>query len=350
MRSRRGFTLIEVLVTTVVLTIAFTAILGMMVGAMSRAKQPNQPVIAMNLAAERLAYFRSQPNPYTAAGGTFHQPPRDSRDKRDFNLLPGYTNNFNGQPTMLVREFLYAPDAQGGEAARRYQNREDTTTGALTTPGGSSGFTNMTFAINEVPPTLSAWQRILPNNDLLAANDVNLQPQLNLPGPDGSTSFGFGVAPRANDRLRGATFVPAGQPDPLPYVREVWVQTHHPLFDNSIAAPAFACVVPNAGGGSIPRAVLNAALAQVYPTVPPGIAVTDLDPERIPNLPPYSVAVTVRVYAKYRFDPGMPAGVRTYPGAALVASGRDRNPYRLWYDPTRPLAVMTSIIALKREF
>lgn len=340
MRSRRGFTLIEVLVTTVVMSIAFSALLGMLLGAMRQAKKPNQPAIASKLAAERLAYFRSQPNPYLAAGGTYLPPPRDSRNKTNFNVLDGYFNNFNAAPTMLVREFLYAPDTQAGEASRKYQDREVNGRTAAT----GTTYTSMSWALNEVPATLAKWQRVLPNNDLLAAGHADLQPNTTgVAGPDGAASYFYGVAPRANDRLRGAAFVPVGEPDSLAYVREVWVQTSNPSFLNTPGLPGLVggCRLPPTGTA---RPNLDATLAIVYPgTLPGGIAAATLVPTRIPNLPPYSVAVTVRVYAKAKLDRGLPAATRTYPGSATT------KPYQLWYDPSRPLATITGIIALQRE-
>ncbi|HEY9720871.1 MAG TPA: prepilin-type N-terminal cleavage/methylation domain-containing protein [Oscillatoriaceae cyanobacterium] len=313
MRKRLGVTLVEVLVAVVVLTISLAAIAGTAGTILQKSSQPALNEQAAMIANDRLDYFRGQTDPFRAAGGTEWAPPKEL-NMPDDNKTAGLNNNFNAGPVLFVREFLYGDTAgqyknnlTGNDDGLANQNREATVDvyGANGQPG-TDGFADA--GRNEIPPTLpNGYNHVFPNVDgtgALPASD-----------PTSSNKPVDAVAPRANDDIVSGSLLPPS----IKWAREVWVQTNNPNFKSSGAAtPGFnLCITPDVQ----------------------------------PALPPYCVAVTVKVYvARNVSDPraghrGM-MDFRAFNPASLYPSGASQG--GLGYDPNRPLATMVGYFGLER--
>ena len=345
---RLGFTILEVLIAAVVMTIALVGLGAVVAGAVRRASAPSQIEQAALLAEERLNYFRGQANPFVACGGTYYDPPaqKGQVDPDDAPPSDGLHNvdgtcNLNtggdpaagvapGKPALFVREYLYDPTegaigrlAAGPEAGAD-EGYESQNRGIQAQLGN--------YGINEIPPTPAQVSgvnvtRVIANDDSLAAAPAPVA----LANPDGGgIPIGYQVtAPRANDDIRATGPVPGSDPEMprgtpqgyLPpgihYVREVWVQTHHPNYKSaSNPVPAFGWLNP--------------------PDEPTGV-------------PDYVVSITVRVYAR---DPRVglidltnPAS--TAPGPMGYPPGKGSPGYD--FDKP-PLAEVTSFIGLQRNW
>lgn len=297
MIQRRGFTLPEVLIASTILVIALMGVGGMVANLMRKATAPNLAEQATIFASERLAYYRGQVRPYQAVGGTYYPPP-ERRDQVDINADPTYHNaGYNRHAVLFVREFLYGQDeGQSGKNGATDPNA-----------GSDSGYYNadrtpaagLRYGRNEVPPTNPAWDRVVANDD----RDLNPVPApvppINKPG----TLIAY--APRANSELVAGSLLG----ESVKFVREVWVQTNLPYFP--------------AGADANFDATLPAALA----------------PPQIGALPPYTVAVTVRVYPRDRAHRQYTAG--EFIGATGTGRGYDRS--------RPPLAEVSGYFGLRRK-
>ncbi|MFP5501595.1 MAG: prepilin-type N-terminal cleavage/methylation domain-containing protein [Candidatus Sericytochromatia bacterium] len=243
----RGFTLLEVLVAATVVVIALLGVASTAANILQRSQNPSAIEAATLFANERLNYFRSQTDPFRAVGGTHYAPPpRPNAPER--NNDPNLNNSFNTAPVLLVREYLYAEDENryqnqltNVDEGKRNKNREGYTTYAGTPVGR-----------NEIPPMPPTYHRVQPNE-----NGPTDAPAARADG------LVFLEAPRANDLIGTGAGQTAALDASVAFVREVWVQTNHPLMTAGSPAPGLG--------------ILPAAHA---------------------NLPPYTVAVTVRVFQR----------------------------------------------------
>jgi prepilin-type N-terminal cleavage/methylation domain-containing protein len=334
---RSGFTLVEVLIASTIMVIGLLGILGLAFNAIKKADTPETVQQAIKLGQERLDYFRGFRNAYMVAGGTYYPPP--ARNQRDYNLSPdGNTVNnvFNGAPALFVREYLYAFDehragvykgnlaVDGGHAAMRER-------GKLLAPQGA----NATFAPNEIPPTpaLTAGGAAIwgvcpnpddvpyPGNSSYIANGFAVTP------PGAVQPYSFTYAPRANDQIRatGTALDPA-----IKFVREVWIQTNNPGGFPGARCPDMAKIRMGAGLSTLGGLQYAANL-----------------PATQTNLPAFTVAVTVRVFAR---DPRTLTIVGTDPGSAtstrlLPESTTTSGP---GYNRSHPLVTMVGYYGLRR--
>lgn len=293
-RKRVGFTLLEVLGAAVILTIALLGISAAAAGMLKKSKAPNKVETASILANERLSYFRSQSDPFRAVGGTHYNPP--NRGETDWGKRADANNRFNcavtgndgtNFPTLFVREYLYSAEegqfknADGTDSGRNNQNRE------------------LVNTVPDLPTTVPPYVRVFPNVDGTPTVDAV---------PAGLNAGVFTFARRANDDLR----VQDGDalPPSIAFVREVWVQTNHPEFTPlGLAAPALV-VTPNV----------------------------------VRFLPPYTVAVTVKTYAR------IPEVTRLAAIRPVIHAntGLQKGDASLAYDPTRPLAEVVGFFGLRR--
>jgi hypothetical protein len=301
--GRRGLTIVEVLVAAVALLTAIGGMALLVSKLLATSRAPDKLAQATLLASDRLAYFRSQPDPFRAAGGTHHAPPPPGA-AQDFNRLPAYNNNFNARPYLFVREFLY------GQSERRFRNPDGTDRGranqdrAPSVDDAEAPDGRLDYAINEVPPTPVEWVRVMPNNDTLARTDAALKVVTTAEG------FRYGAAPRANDAIRHGAALDGS----IAFAREVWVQTNHPYM------PPAGVQTPDFSGGS------------------------PFDPLQLVQdvLPPYVVAVTVRVYAR-------DARTRSFNTAVLAAGmPRGADGSGIGYLRSQPLAQAVGYFGLKR--
>jgi prepilin-type N-terminal cleavage/methylation domain-containing protein len=287
MPKRPGFTLPEVLITVVVLTIALTGVISVAGVALKKSANPDKVVTAALLCNERLNYFRGQADPYRAVGGTWYKPPLDNEiDYNDSAYSNSHHNagpsfNCNQNPALFVREYLYDPSA----------NQKDTS-------GVDQGLTKQrranvpgrNFGYNEIPSTPQVWARVFP--DVGDAATAVAPPGLAL--PPGTQWTGTGRAPRANNHIRASSAANnLSTNGEIQYVREVWVQTNIPKF--SPAAPFIA-----------------------------------IGPDTQAAVPPWTVAVTVRVFAR---NPR----IRSYTAA------------QLGYDQRKVLAMAVGYFGLVRR-
>lgn len=284
MLKRPGVTIMEVLAASLVLVVAMVGISSAVSGALRKAKSPGQVEAAALLSAERLNYFRSQVDPYRAAGGTHYSDP-------DINRIEGNHSSYNGNPRLFVREYLYG--VTPNEAKRVIGNPdiglENQRRRSLTGDGAGG------WALNQIPVTEAGISRVLPNVDL--PNQVAAAALVTIPG---ATEI---RAPRANANLPPAAG--AAIPPDVKFVREVWIQTHFPDSLNfTVWGPAALVMNP---------------------------------PFAARNLPPYTVALTVRVFAR---DARMTLYSQTTPPP--VGSG-------LGYDRRKPLASIVGYFGLRRN-
>jgi type II secretory pathway pseudopilin PulG len=286
----------EVLAASAILVIAMAAISSTVSMALRKAKTPGQTEAAALLASERLHYFRSQADPYRAAGGTHYTDP-------DVNRVVGNHNTFDGNPRMFVREYLYGTTANEvrsavgpPDAGLANQRRR-----ALVGDPGNA------WALNQIPVTAPGISRVLPNPDGTAINPAPTP----LAGIPGALEV---LAPRANARI-SPTGTPADRniPGDIKFVREVWIQTNFP--------------------NSLPIADLG---------VLGGQWIDPADPAR--NLPDYTVALTVRVFARDPLTRTLVREVDLPPGLNVPRNGVSGP----GYDVRKPLAVIVGYFGLRR--
>jgi hypothetical protein len=383
LRPKSGFSLVEVIVASSVLVVALFGIMAAAFQSYKRSDVGDEYMTASLLCAERLDYFRSQRDPYRAVGGTWYEPPADPKREVDFNTDPQVHLIANETPILFVREFVVA------STENRYK------AGAVDVGKLAQGNRNGTTPlerVNWIPDTPdrvpnglpNAGQRVdvvLPNGDctnfgvpasqpLTATGPIPTVLGPPIPGFPTTRVFNFLKAPRCNERLRldpaltAINMRSADQildvPPAVRYIREVWVQTHHPL------GRAFAAGGPGSGNrtgidDTYPGAVqptpgfygLAAAapgLGCNYNQIPrvviaraAGSGNTSTGASRA-LIAPYVVAVTVRTFLR---NPR----VRTLvPSGNTVDGSVDVNGFKagMGYDPARPLATMTGYFGLRR--
>lgn len=344
---RDGFTLVEVVIAASVLVIALFGILGMAFHTYRKSDVADEAITASNLASERLAYFRSHPNPFKAVGGTFYAPPI-LRNELDLNQDRGTNrtnlhNIWNQRPVLFVREYLYGLSAgrfknaatgvdEGATSAKARHAESDPTTVA-----GSQSRRNF------VPqtPMDATIDGIFPNWGNAAAPPANetASQSIRLDGASPQT-FTFVPAPRANDALRGAGGAYAQLPASVRYVREVWVQTNHPLGAPFTANPD-ECVdtVPIALPAIYTGAASSVITSQIIRGAQAGVG-AGLSSIKIPN---WVVTVTVRVFTrdpliKNLADANNLDRTKTVGGFSGVG-----------YDPSRPLATAVGYFGVRHQ-
>jgi type II secretory pathway pseudopilin PulG len=296
LQKRPGVTIMEVLAASAILVVAMAAISSTVSMALRKAKTPGQTEAAALLASERLHYYRSQADPYRAAGGTHYTDP-------DVNRVAGNHNTFDGNPRLFVREYLYGTTANEVKSAigpadvgLANQRRR-----ALVGDPGNA------WSLNQIPVTAPGVSRVLPNPDGTVITPVPAA----LAGIPGATEV---LAPRANARI-SPTGTPADRniPGDIKFVREVWIQTNFP---NSLPVPDLA------------------ALAGLW----------DFPARPARNLPDYTVALTVRVFARdpltrtLGLESALPPGLDV-PRNGVTGPG---------YDRRKPLAVIVGYFGLRR--
>ena len=390
MRPRSGFTLVEVVIASMVLVIALFGILGAAFNAYRKSDIGDDYQTAALLAAERLDYFRSQRNPYQAVGGTFFDAPADRRQV-DFNTDPQVHVIANEQPRLFVKEYLFNPtetpgsDALGqdhGRKARELRNRDF----------GASG----EVALNWIPETPRfihisntgdplvddpRLDGVVPNTDIMPTgvglvqvrtgqvqSVITVGPLQEAIGGAGGSSrtFRYIRAPRANEQIffttGGAGIDTRGNllsdlPAAIRFVREVWIQTNHPLGRPTI--PAQVDFAPGATGiGAYPA--FYTGVATVIPVQASGVQIipgrnnvryNEIVPAVIGRtatvgaVPPWTVTVTVRVFARDQRVKSI------MPNDTTVGNQVD-GPRRagFGYDPARPLATLVGYFGLRRMF
>lgn len=347
-QRRGGFTLVEVVIAASVLVIALFGILGMAFHTYKKSDVADEAITASNLASERLAYFRSHTNPYKAVGGTFYAPPR-ARNELDLNQDRGTNrsnlhNVWNNRPVLFVREYLF------GQSAGRFKNavtgvdegvRSSRARHAESNPNTAAGSQSR---VNYVAPTPmdATIDGIYPNwgNTAAVPGNVTASQSIRLDGAS-PVNFNFRPAPRANDGLRGASGVINQMAASVRYVREVWVQTNHPLGapftgnpDESVATVAInypAFYTGAAGTTVITNQILRGAQAGV------GAGLSSI---KIPN---WVVTVTVRVFAR---DPL----IKNIADAATTAKTKAVGGLSgIGYDPARPLATAVGYFGVRHQ-
>lgn len=350
-RARGGFTLVEVLIAATIMVIALFGILGTAFSALKHAAGPENVQQSIKLGQERLDYFRSQPNPYLAAGGTYYEPsPGGPRSYLpDYSRPPagnGVNIVFNNGPSLFVREYLFGFDEHRSGSTNNGTNMVDngrtlaenrSRVAAQGAPGAARN-----YGPNEIPPqALTVYtggtipdtpvDGIVPNpedNAKWSGDSTYVDKGVAVGATGGVTKY-FTFAQRANDGIR-ATAGGATCPDAVKFVREVWVQTNNPNFTTD-ECPQIGVTLEGAGLG-------NQGGIQAF------------QPPQIKNLPPYVVAVTVRVFARDKqtkqislADAGMDgarARVRLIPEATgIVGPG---------YDRQHPLVTMVGYYGLRR--
>lgn len=285
--------------------ILIVALVGISMAATSGLKKSRTPGIVEQctlLAAERLNYFRTQPDPYRAVGGTHYV--FRAQDPADFNLDPAFNNNYNRNPTLFVREYLYDTTEGVMKTAAGVDAGRDNQRLATLQGNGTETLNGQTYGRNQVPPSFIGvggltLMRVCPNDGSAGAMGP---PAPAVPDP----SYRGMAAPRANPNLPPG--VNGALPPEIKFVREVWVQTNHPSF--------------TAAGPAAPAAANPPASAR--------------------NLPPYTVAVTVRVFAR---DPQTLKYNPTTNPATAVRNADFSGP---GYDRSKPLASLTGYFSLKR--
>lgn len=358
--GRAGFTLVEVLIAAGIMVIALSGILSLAFNALSHAKAPANVQQALKFAQERLDYFRAQPNPYMAVGGTYFEPPEGGPR----NYAPDYSQPpagsdvniiFNKKPALFLREYLYGvdehglgKDAGGNDAGRTdAQGRSQ-----LSAAEGAAG--SRKYGINEIPPTPTTVHDAATGKDLEVSGIVpNRDDSSDFDGTSAYIDYGFKVtpaiggpaptpdyytfAPRANDDVRpaagGAPFDPA-----IKFVREVWIQTNNPNFSTTY------CPKKSDNEDTSANSELDkfGGLDQNSDALVPAV---------IPEIPPYVVAVTVRVFLRdvqtKTFDLNAPAAFDS------VRMGADKTAERSstdgpGYDRRHPLITLVGYYGLRR--
>ncbi|MDB5100873.1 MAG: hypothetical protein JWM80_5294 [Cyanobacteria bacterium RYN_339] len=338
---RRGFTLVEVLIAAGIMVIGLTGILSLAMNAVKRSDAPEKVQDAIKYGQERLDYFRGQSNPYRAAGGTWYLPP-ELPDTNNFNdSTTGINCNvvFNTAPALFVREYLYGfnehrygNDVAGVDPGRKAADARRTAVMTLAA---------RVFAANEIPPTpntvtvagaVKIVKGIVPNPDkALEPTPGNASYIYNgFATVNGPSTFYFSYMPRANDKFRATA---AGMPLPkeVQFVREVWVQTSLPPFAKAGLTGFFP------SDGTIASTNLsNPGNLNGYG----GLGFSP--PATQTNLPPYVVAVTVRVFAR---DAQQSNIIATDPGAGNERVTATTGP---GYFRDKPLVTMVGYYGLRR--
>lgn len=294
MQKRPGVTIMEVLAASAILVVAMAAISSTVSMALRKAKTPGQTEAAALLAAERLHYFRSQADPYRAAGGTHYTDP-------DVNRIAGNHNNFDGNPRMFLREYLYGTTANELKAGAVDVGLANQRRRNLVGDAGNA------WALNQIPVTPPGVSRVLPN---INGTVINPLPTAIAAIP-GATEV---LVARANAQISPTgTAADRNIGGDIKFVREVWIQTNFP--------------------NSLPIADLGVLAGQWI--FPPG-------PAR--NLPDYTVALTVRVFARdpltrtLGLESALPPGLNV-PRNGVTGPG---------YDARKPLAVIVGYFGLRR--
>ncbi|MEB3197611.1 MAG: hypothetical protein VKP62_10455 [Candidatus Sericytochromatia bacterium] len=351
MAARGGFTVLEIVVASSVLVTALTGVLAGALAAQRAANTTDLVTRAANLAAERLAYFRSCPNPYVAVGGTYYLPPENMRTHRDHNTaqyanfgVAGCLHNvWNETPVLLVREWLY-----------EFPERNNRSSFTGDDVRGSKRFSlDESKRINVIPPTPAFSKEgttprevvgVFPNwHSATAGTALYEDKVLTIDGTGTPTRVAFLPAPIANPNLRGlsgikdANITAANRlPDNVRYVREVWVQSNSPLgkpHDNNegnfvgkqtYSLPTLFGTDASNGYRPKPRPVTN----QVDDSE--GLSV---------RVPLWMMTVTVRVYMRDKT-------IKKISESALKTAG-DRTE-GFGYDPKKPLAEMIGYFGLRR--
>lgn len=307
---------------------------------------------AANLAAERLAYFRACPNPYIAVGGTFYPAPENPRTHRDHNSSQYWNtpaplhNVWNARPILLVREWLY-----GLEQGSARSNSDTLSRKFAAVPAGGGGNT-----VNVVPPTPDAVRGPNPGDGLIdvagvypdwfnaGARGPQIPQERELlvnPGAGGQTVRGaFVPAPMANEELRGVAL--AALPRQVQFVREVWVQTNHPLgrpfgnADETFVANRDYRVPAIYADGGIGRTRLNFGRTLTAVGGDGGLAM---------DVPLWVVTVTVRVFLR---EPTIQSLVDV--NSVRAGESGDQRWRGVGYDPNKPLSTMIGYFSLRRNF
>lgn len=345
-KQRGGFTLVEVVIAASVLVIALFGILSMAFHTYKKSDVADEAITASNLASERLAYFRSHINPFKAVGGTFYAPPK-ARNEIDLNQDRGTNranlhNIWNATPTLFVREYVYATSESRFKNPTTLQDEGRDSMKARHAQSDPTVVAEAQSRRNFIPPTPmdATIDGIFPNwgNTVAPPAATTVSQSMQLDGTNPQT-FTFQPAPRANDALRGAGGVINQLPPSVRYVREVWVQTNHPL-----GAPF------NAGADEV-----VAALTRTFPafyTSGAGTTVIDNQIRRGANtgmgagvasirIPSWVVTVTVRVFVR-------DAQVRNILNNAGVGKIRGAGGFEgIGYDPTRPLATAVGYFGVR---
>jgi hypothetical protein len=203
-----------------------------------------------------------------------------------------------------------------------------------------------TFGANEIPPTpntitvppppavggiVNIVRGVVPNPDRAApptgANTAYIYNGFTVAA--GATPYYYTYMPRANDQFR-ATAGGMALPPEIKYVREVWVQTSLPSFqragvDNRFPASGW---LPSTNFAA-PGTLNTYGGAGIMP------------PAAQANLPPYTVAVTVRVFARDKQTTTIAAAD---PGAAMRVTATSGPGYAR----TKPLVTMVGYYGLRR--
>lgn len=380
-KSRTGFTLIEVVVASTVLVIALFGIMAAAFNTYRKSDITDEYTTASLLAAERLDYFRSQRDPYKAVGGTWYPPPLDRKRDVDFNQDNQVHVIANDSPTLFLREYVVStsenrfrdPLRDLGKTGQRQRNAS-----AATIDEASARRINW---IPDTPETIPAGlpgagskvDGIIPNTDVegTLTRVQQLPAKATSKGGTADRPFNFYRAPRCNEilefdpgaltpvvtgqKLRGATI--RNLSPSVRFVREVWIQTNHPLgrpfassqvdvapgglptlpgFYTSPAAvpgPELIDGVANGAYSDLPKKIIGRAVNGGNTTLK--VSAT--------AIPPWMVAVTIRVF---RRDARV-ASIK--PDSRSVNADAD-GPLTggLSYDPARPLATMVGYFGLRR--
>jgi prepilin-type N-terminal cleavage/methylation domain-containing protein len=342
-QNRQGFTLVEVLIASSILVLGLTGIMMMALSSLRKSGVPENVQGAILCAQERLDYFRSQANPFRAAGGTYYLPPPNPRVGIDYNLQPAgnaFNNIFNGGPVLLVREYIRSTNEKryAGDVGRANQlNRTTSNLTAAQLAQIQQGLMPLaTYGVNEIPATpaacldgaaIIALSGVTPNDDVGQAWPVPANWYTGVcSGPVGSRK-GFIRAPRCNDNIRPG-IAPAAWAD-VRYVREVWVQSNNPNY------PAGDFRTPPGTSVAIWTAATQDAAGGLSAYVPRASV--------FGQLPPFVMMVTVRVYAR---DPRTVTLAYGNPGAANVRMppvANDSGTTGPGYDRRRP--PLSSLVA-----
>ena len=335
-RARLGFSLVEVLIASAVISSALLAILGAVSVIFKSSRNTGVVMTAALLATERLDYFQGQTNPYIAAGGTWYPAPF-RRNELDMNQVQDLHNRFQRiadvTPYLFVREWLY------DTTEKRYSdNSAVPDQGRRGQAGRSTG-----AAVNVIPPTPVFFPAPPdPNSRPVSGVFPNLNNPPNLadvsvPNNWETNTYRFIPAPRANavDPFTGANIGNGSAlPPSIRYMREVWVQTNQPELTN---APV-----------GCPWAGLTGPTEFPLVTYPAGSL---WRPAAVGanSVPPWVATVTVRVFAR---DPLCRTWNRNGPvldgSTAATAYTPANRVNSMGYDPRRPLAVVTGYFGLRR--
>ena len=347
-QKRGGFTLVEVVIAASVLVIALFGILAMAFHTYKKTDVADEAITAANLATERLAYFRAHPNPFKAVGGTFYAPPR-ARNLVDLNLARGNNrarlhNVWNENPVLFAREWLYstsesryrnaAAGTDEGRDAARMRQRE----------GANASAAERALRVNfiETTPVDISIDGVFPDHGVGAAKPA-VQTEDDYPTAlDGGSDedFVYMPAPRANEGIR----VPFNQlPASVRYVREVWVQTNHPLGkpflnQNDESVRDVAIDWPAFYTGAVGTDIIDNFIKRGDNAVTAASGVATI------RMPAWVITVTVRVYARDPLIKNL-----TDAGAVGRTKGALAGYDGLGYDPTKPLATAVGYFGVRHQ-